>query len=188
MRALSICQPFPSLILLPTTDARHKRIENRQWNYVPDWTGDFFLHASKRKDYRSNDYGIPMCDMDFGAVVGVAHLDGAFRLERRENHAGAAMPFTCATYPPDWASRRWPWADQHEHLEGPVCLVLSKIRKLPKAIPYKGRLGVFDIPAELIAGARLVDVDTEEPWFISGLSKPGTGAARPSFRQRKPGW
>lgn len=185
MKALSICQPFAQLILLPATDPRHKRIENRQWNYVPDWTGDFMLHASKRKHYTENDYGIPMCDMDFGAILGVARLDGAFRLERRENHAGAAMPFTLATYPPTWAEKRWPWIETHEHLEGPVCLVLSEIRRLPKAIPYKGRLGWFDVPNEVLAGIRLEVVDTGAGWFVSGLKGGGTGAAPVAFHRRK---
>lgn len=144
MRALSVCQPFAHLILLPSTDPRHKRIENRQWNYVPDWQGTFAIHAAKRKDYGGGDFQIPTCDMDYGAIVGTAYLAGAFRLESR--------------LVPSWAREAWPWAAGHRHLEGPVCLVLEGIRRLEKAIPWKGQLGVFQIPDEIMDQGRYVDV------------------------------
>ena len=90
MKCLTICQPYPSLIFLPEFDPRHKRIENRQyWPFR--YTGTLLIHAGKSREWLDDvdsfsdpNYGIPIEEMVFGAIVGVVHLAGVVRCYRAD--------------------------------------------------------------------------------------------------------
>lgn len=49
MKALTICQPYAALICLPSTDWRHKRVENRKW--FTSYRGPLLIHAGKSRDW-----------------------------------------------------------------------------------------------------------------------------------------
>lgn len=162
MRALSINQPYAHLILLPSTDRRHKRIENRRWNYIPDWTGDLLIHASRSETYMTHAnwerYGLRMCDVAFGAIVGKVRLDGAFRVAEEPRAKFPESPRGIPNVPAE-ALEKWPWVKAHEHVEGPICLVLSKIQRFRHPIPWKGALGFFQVPEKALDEAELLPVE-----------------------------
>lgn len=121
---------------------------------MPAWNEDFAIHASKgRKMLVVDEHGVDVTSglsvdgMAFGALVGVAKLAGAFRLRPPLN----ALPLESLA--------KWPWIQQHKHVEGPVCLVLSEIRRFREPIKYFGQLGFFEVPDDVIAGGELVPVD-----------------------------
>lgn len=143
MKALTICQPFAHLICLPDDHPRAKRVENRQW--PTSYRGPLLIHAGKSRNWmdRNEEYGIPESDLVFGAIVGVANLADCVKLETRPGWNGGVVP--------DHAKRRWPWLLQHEHTEGPYCLVLTECRRFEKPIPYRGAQGLFDVPPGVVA-------------------------------------
>jgi activating signal cointegrator 1 len=144
MKALTICQPYPALILLPVTDPRHKRVENRTW--PTNYRGPMYMHAGKSRAWlqlsedgtRDEMYEIPLSSMPFGAVVATMDLLDCLRIERiRSGEYG----------------RQYPWLREHIHASGPWCWVLGNIKPMnPRA--WRGAQGLFDIdPAELTRGA-----------------------------------
>jgi hypothetical protein len=136
MKAISIQQPFAHLIVA----VGEKRVENRnQWNYPH--RGPLLIHAakSKRRLMPADERKYP--DMAMGAIVGIAELVTVMSIERIR-----AVPL-----PPELA-----WLATHKHTEGPRCLVLRNVCRLAKPIPYRGYLGLFDVPDDLLAGANWI--------------------------------
>ena len=131
MRAITICQPYAHLIV---TGA--KRVENRTW--PTRVTGPVAIHAGKSREWlelsddgtRDEYYDLPLADMAFGAVVGVADLVACLPIEeiRRGDH-----------------DARFPWLRDHEHAEGPFCFVLENVRRI-EPVPFKGAQGFFFVP------------------------------------------
>lgn len=146
MKALTICQPYAHLIIhgAPMPDGRRafKLVENRKWS--TRHRGPMFIHAGMSRDWltpvvhagRSVDaeYRIPIEEMQFGAVIGIAHVvdcvwhDEAWKASR----AGDAI------------RRRFPWFQSHEHAEGPWCWILERARAI-EPVRWKGALGLFEI-------------------------------------------
>lgn len=145
MKALTICQPYPHLILLPRTNPHHKRVENRTWPLRH--RGELVIHAGKSRDWYHpeglTDYGIREQDMVFGAIVGVARVVNVLHISSLPRLRGTSQEWLC----------------HHPHTEGPYCIVLDRVRRLAKPIPWKGAQGLFDIPDDVIAAAELVEVD-----------------------------
>lgn len=129
MRCLTVCQPFASLIMLPATDPRHKRVENRNW--FTNYRGPLLIHAGKSREWLDcfNHEGL---DVPFGAILGMVTLVGCIRPGER------------------WAELKWPWLKTHAHAEGPWMWVVLHPRPFAQPIPYRGELGLFDVPAEAI--------------------------------------
>lgn len=139
MKALTICQPYAHLICcLDAGDSRGKRVENRKW--PSSYRGPLLIHAGKSRDWLDlhpyegidNTYNIPLADMTFGAVVGRVDLVDCIRIEEIETSG-------------KW-DQKYPWLRDHEHTEGPWCWVLANPMRLPEPVPWKGQLGLFDIP------------------------------------------
>lgn len=138
MKAITICQPYAHLICV----TREKRVENRSW--PTRYRGPLLIHAGKSRTWLDieddedvdYEYGIPLADMAFGAVIGAAtlhdclHIDAIARGEYDE---------------------RLPWLRHHEHAEGPWCWVLSNRVMFPQPVPYKGQQGLFDIDDAIVA-------------------------------------
>lgn len=149
MKAISIQQPYAHLIMLPDDDARAKRIENRTWHC--GYVGPLLIHAGKGRKFltlsrdkqRDECYDLPLSEMAFGAIVGICQMRGCVKIHFEANRIVTE----------DWARRRWPWIDQHEHAEGPFGFVLAECRRFETPIPYKGCLGIFDVPQEIVAVA-----------------------------------
>jgi hypothetical protein len=139
MKALTICQPYASLICLPEADPRHKRIENRTW--PTSYRGPLLIHAGKSRDWLDIDdmdddltgvdleYDLPLHEMAFGAVVATAKL------------------LNCVTLESIMLGRYddiYPWAKDHMHAEGPWCWILGEVVALPEPIPARGAQGLWD--------------------------------------------
>lgn len=152
MKALTICQPYAHLIVLPDDDDRAKRVENRRW--PTSYRGPLLIHAGKSRNWldldesetRDEQYNLSLADMAFGAIVGTARLVGCVELVQFPSGIKRV---------PEWALRHWPWLAGHQHTEGPFCFVLAECRAFETPIPYKGAQGFFNVPDEVIEQARL---------------------------------
>lgn len=134
MKALSIIQPWAWLIV-----AGHKDVENRDWENCVHLAvarrligQRIVIHASKKRDREEYELanvlqleiartGIPKDQLRFGAAIGTAKLVDVIDDE----------------YPSPWAF-------------GPIGLVLADPIEWPCAVPYKGALGFWEFPDELI--------------------------------------
>ena len=130
MRCLSIQQPWAYCITNGT-----KRVENRTWYAA--YRGPVLIHAGKR--YQTDmEHAIhahsPEVDVagmkrsPRGAIVGIAQLVDCVRAD-------------------EVAPEQRIWAG------GPWCFVFGSVRAFEEPIPYKGALGFFDVPRELVMGA-----------------------------------
>lgn len=146
MKALSICQPYPTLILakaheLPT-GVVPKRVENRTWETL--YRGPLLIHAGKSTKYLKGWDASKLPPMRFGFIVGMVDLAECFN--------------TCEFMGPEsgWNPRiakQFPWLPKHQHTEGPFCLVLANPRRFENPIPYAGCLGLFNVPDEIVSEA-----------------------------------
>lgn len=127
MKALTVCQPYADLILLPESDPHHKRVENRTW-YMR-YRGPLIIHAGKSRDWLG--FGDDGSKRVFGAILGIATV--ADCLPVGEIRAGLH-------------NSRYPWIREHKHAEGPFCIVLKDCRRFAEPIPYRGKQGLFDVP------------------------------------------
>lgn len=126
MKALSIRNPWCWLIL-----NAGKNIENRSW--LTKFRGEFAIHASAgmtRAEYAE------VADFLDGDLMGVK-LPPSEQLER----GGIVGVATITDVVRDSDS---PW------FFGPVGFVLADARPVP-FIPYKGRLGFFELPADIVS-------------------------------------
>jgi activating signal cointegrator 1 len=136
MKALTICQPYAHLIAVG-----RKRVENRTW--PTSYRGPIYIHAGKSRQWLSSDdpnpdprenYGIPLADMAFGAVVAFAHLTDCVNYDDLFEPEGKR-----------W-NEKYPWLRSHEHTEGPWCWVFSGVRRV-KPVEYRGAQGLWDCQA-----------------------------------------
>jgi hypothetical protein len=141
VKALTICQPYAHLIVLPDDDDRAKRVENRRW--PTSYRGPLLIHAGKSREWLDLDstgladtYGIPLASMVFGAIVGVCKVVDCFTTQHPMDK--------------DSAIRRRPWLAGHQHIEGPFCFVLAECRAFDKPIPCRGAQGFFNVPDEVV--------------------------------------
>lgn len=133
MKSLSIANPFGILI----ADGI-KRVENR--TRYTNYRGPLAIHASKATRYGGYSvfdlaarYGVMRNDLAFGAIIAVAQLVDCVRL----------TPDLSVPAP---MRRKYPWLEDHEHTEGPFCLILEEVRRLENPIPWTGRQWLFDVP------------------------------------------
>lgn len=122
MKALTICNPYPRLILM-----REKRVENRTW--PTKHRGRLYIHAGKSRHWLSDADLKRFPNMPFGAVVGIAHIVDCLPMDRIENG--------------DF-DNKYPWLRTHEHTNGPWCWILDKVVPIGPW-PYRGAQGLFEI-------------------------------------------
>lgn len=137
MKALTICQPHAFFIALPDSDPRCKRVENRTWDCR--YRGDLAIHAGKSKEWLGDNGGEGWTlEDDAGLVLSRAELDalpfGAF--------VAVATVTDCLTMAD--VKRLGFSAGNPGHICGPYCIVLEHVRILPKPIPAKGALGLWE--------------------------------------------
>ena len=138
MRALTIKQPWVHAIFHLGKD-----VENRSWPcQAPRWIA---IHASQKPD-RDAEYpkGIELPEPDelpLSAIVGVAHLS-----EVRK------------TSDSRWFYRPGPG-------EKNLAWILSEVRALEKPIPLRGRLNLWEVPADVARKIRkqFPDLDFGDP-------------------------
>jgi hypothetical protein len=123
MKAITICNPYPELIMLG-----EKIIENRDWRKLPTYRGPIAIHAGKSRDWFDADLmSLEQFNaLPFGAFVGTADLIDA-----------------------QWLEDLSPELRAHRHAHGPACLVLANVRRLPSPIPYRGYFDIWNAPDEL---------------------------------------
>ena len=143
MKALSICQPYASLIVLPDDHDRAKRVENRTWSTY--YRGKLLIHAGKGTSYlETYDWrAAGITQLPMGAIIGVCVLDGCV----------PATQYQGAPRITELAQRKWPWLELHEHLEGPIAWVLRECRAI-KPIPCAGKQGLWNPSAEIMEKLR----------------------------------
>lgn len=164
MKALTVLQPYAHLIALPDSDPRAKRIENRTW--PTSYRGPLFIHAGlSRKRLvtpggisHEEDYGLPVADMAFGAIVAVADLVDCVHVISTADRSCPGPGYFEASYGNRgalWLFRknveRWPWLVGNEHLEGPTAWVLRDVRRLPEPVPCRGMQGLWGVPPDVAA-------------------------------------
>lgn len=152
MKALSILQPWASLIVLG-----HKRIETRSWN--TKYRGPLLIHASAKytnhQDWLATEWHVMLDDSQVyhnhrGAIIGMVNVvdtgrtdilipdnkveilgDGQYdyiHLTKQEEAFG------------DYSPGRYGW-------------LLSEPLLFPEPIPCKGALGIWNVPENLTAEA-----------------------------------
>jgi len=118
-----------------------KWVENRCWQYMPSYRGPLAIHAGKGTQYLSRD---ELREYPTGAIVAVAELLNCLRpdvVRRRLDD--------CSLTPDRLVAPEGPTVEEflaHEHTEGPLCLVLGKVRKLKQPVQCKGALGLWNVP------------------------------------------
>lgn len=143
MKCLSIRQPWASLIMgagkqhNTTMFQLPKDVENRTWG--TGYRGRILIHAAQSLD-KDHDLFLAMVASDYldgalprGALLGTAEIVDC----HQQRHSVDGAPPCCRSL---WAVRvsgYWHWM-----LRNPV--------PFASPVPYKGRLGLFDVPASLI--------------------------------------
>jgi hypothetical protein len=154
MKAISIQQPYAHLIVTPQCDLPrpciHKRVENRTW-WPFQYFGPLLIHASMGRDYLDSGEEEVLPNMVFGAILGQVELIAV------RSSAQIAIPDSLVVV---YGGERidLEWVRRHSHTEGPICLILRNAQRFKQPIPYKGRLGLFDIPDSVVAGHELEEV------------------------------
>lgn len=137
MKAISVRQPWAWAIIHGGKD-----VENRTRNIAGDYRGPVAIHASKGYDeldfYYVSDILAPgdLPEMDaiaFGAVIGVATLWAV--------HQGVQGAWCCPR--DERRYQRWAVPDQWH-------LCLTNQRPLPEPIPYRGQLGLWALPDDVL--------------------------------------
>jgi hypothetical protein len=141
--ALTVCQPYAHLI------ARgEKRVENRKW--PTDYRGPLLIHAGKSREWLNLDptdkfdefYGVRVEEMAFGAIVAKVYLFACLPIQAIKDARKGKADF-----------QRLAWLFEHEHTEGPWCLVLGDLWVPDKPIPYRGAQGIFEAEGISICAA-----------------------------------
>ena len=123
MKCLSIQQPWANLII-----NHGKPVENRTW--ATGYRGPLLIHAAKRYDRVGafwlegnpdfQDIAGFLYDLPGGCIIGMVNL------------------IDCVT------------SHQSRWFSGPHGLVLADPVAFKRSIPYRGKLGLFDVPDEFI--------------------------------------
>lgn len=134
MKALTVCQPYAELFMLPANDPRVKRVENRTW--YTRHRGLTYLHAGKSRAWLSDvvdgieqAYKLPVKPMAFGAIVATAELIDCLHIA--EINRGKY-------------DEKYPWLRDHQHTNGPYCWIFSNVTPIGPW-PWKGAQGLFEI-------------------------------------------
>lgn len=132
MKALTICQPYPRLIMIG-----EKHVENRTWS--TNYRGPLAIHAGKSRLWLTGDDEAAAAaagdTLAFGAVVAIAQLEAC--QQASTIHAGLL-------------DQRFPQLRNRAHCLGPVCWVLTNVRRLATPLPWRGSQGLFEIPDEAL--------------------------------------
>lgn len=153
MKALSILQPWASLIVLG-----HKRIETRSWN--TKYRGPLLIHASAKytnhQDWLATEWHVMLDDSQVyhthrGAIIGMVEMsetcatEGYYTTDKDEDSwiaslAGAEQSLVLTKQEEafgDYSTGRYGW-------------LLSEPLLFPEPIPCKGALGIWNVPEELM--------------------------------------
>lgn len=122
MKALTISQPFASLIL-----SGEKWVENRRW--WTDYRGPLAIHAGKGTQYLDRE---ELATYPTGCVIAVADLVACVNIATPLNTEMKAAGITAVQLV------------SHKHAEGPWCWVLQNVRAVDPVVPYRGAQGLWE--------------------------------------------
>jgi hypothetical protein len=136
VKALTICEPYASAIMLPGSDLRAKRVENRKWQ--TNYRGPLVIHAGLSEEWLDSWSCGPIPEpLHFGKVLGLVDLVACLPIARIRNSAPLGQ---------------YEWIRTHPHTEGPWCWVLERPRRLVEPFDHRGVQGLWAIPKKLFAG------------------------------------
>lgn len=138
MRALTICQPYASLIVGwdGMDESIRKLVENRTWRCRISMPFPLLIHAGKSRLWLDTWDGPVPDDMPFGAIIGRANVVGCIK----PRHITA--PY----------GDRWRYLRGRQHIVGPYCFVLEDAVRFERPIPYRGAQAFFSVPDSVIGG------------------------------------
>lgn len=140
MKALTICQPYPRLIIVG-----EKHVENRTWS--TSYRGPLAIHAGKSRLYLTDDDEAAAAassdPLIFGAVVALCSLADCVHV---------------STIYSGQLDERFPQLRDRAHCYGPFCWVLEGVRRLATPLPWRGAQGLFEIPDDALGA-----IDMEAP-------------------------
>lgn len=152
IRALTICQPYPFLIVTPAEQLppgfEPKRCENRVWRHP--FRGELLIHAGLSTEWMPDNW--PMADYPIvrGAALGVCDVLDCVAIEQANGKPVVSQP----------VAEKYPWLTSHVHAEGPFGFLLSNVRRFREPYPLSGQRGFFDVEIDLELRALL---DHAEP-------------------------
>jgi hypothetical protein len=124
MRTLTICQPYAHAIIHGT-----KRCENRDWNMR--YRGPLLIHAGKSRAWISKDALGCYPGIVFGAVIGRVEVVDCLEAE---------------AYVAKYGDDAW-------GCFGRFCIRVVNPLAFAQPIPWKGQLGLFDVPDAAVKDA-----------------------------------
>lgn len=130
-KALTICQPYASLIMFGD-----KRVENRSWHVdIKLLEKGLVIHAGKNRDWLDSWDGPIPEPMPFGMLLGLVDVPACFHIS---HIADGRVPESYA------------WLADHEHATGSWCWVLDNVRPFKEFHPWSGHPGLFGVPDRIV--------------------------------------
>jgi len=162
MKCLSLWQPWATLIAIGA-----KRIETRSWE--TPYRGPLLIHAAKRHDGDSlsliadepfrraliNERRSLICDLPFGAIIAIAHLDRILTIGG--GHKGAVILVESGE------SVSSPEREFGNYELGRFAWMLTNIRRFQHPIPFIGHQRIFDVPDHIVADAIKSAIQIPDP-------------------------
>lgn len=142
MKALSIKQPWAEAILQGV-----KKVENRTWGTA--YRGSVIVHAGLTFDRKGYDW---LVDGEIAALEGRGGFVWPRRLWRDDYKRGGflgVMEITGCSLPGEEPGLPDPWRDPAQY-----GWQIGRVVRFIQPIPGKGRLGLFEPPAEVMEVAR----------------------------------
>ena len=153
MKALTLTQPWATLVAIGA-----KTIETRSWG--TSFRGSLAIHAARKfpedaRDLAFNDAGfsVPLHEAGYvyewqlplGAIVAVCEVKEVRRI----------LGWQYLIEEADWPVERAVAEEEFGNYQpGRYAWHLASIRRLPKPIPCRGALGLWDVPAEIVEQLR----------------------------------
>lgn len=137
IKGLTISQPWASRI----ADGE-KFVENRSW--FTGYRGFLAIHAGRGQQYLSRE---ELKAYPTGVIVAVARLSACVTLDVIRSNAKSAM--SSKDYLPG-TKRTWGEVSKHLWTEGPHCLILEAVYKLPEPVPMVGAMGLWPVPENVV--------------------------------------
>ena len=185
MKAITVSQPYASLI----ADGE-KWVENRQ-RWPNFYRGPILIHAGKGTQYLDRE---DLVAYPTGCVVAVANLFAVVNVSAVVNLLTlmplASMRLIAPTNPVQRGPLTVGQILAHKYTEGPICLILTQIRKLASPVPCRGMQGLWEAPEVVLRTIQdQIATDFPSPAVTSGGSarvSAKTAEALVAFRGGRP--
>jgi hypothetical protein len=138
IKGLTISEPWATKIA-----GGEKFVENRSW--FTSYRGWLAIQSGQGSQYltRAELRAYPV-----GHIIAVTRLTACVSIadvRYQAKYKISAQDFVPGT------KRTWGEVSAHEFTEGPCCLILENTFKLPEPVRFKGSLGLWSIPDDVVA-------------------------------------